>query len=195
MEQEAASPRRTTDYKGNFPLGSSETLQGNLTSYSKAANSGLTTDRPVPKTLQGAPQPPPPRPKIPSRSPGSSSRRNMQTRTNPVYLGWWPKSMDQHKKQLIPSEWEGQCYWSSSRAGLCVRELAGKCSRAEETVMPRVGDILLGGCKLSYVIARGQGQGQYHKPPLTPSAAISQALTTGQVWDRLSTESFESSHL
>lgn len=104
MEQEVANARRTTDYKGNFPVGPSETPRGTHCPFQSQQISGLTTDSPVSKIPQGAPQPPSPRPRMPLRSSGTSSRRNMQARTDPVYLGWRPKSLNQHKKQHIPSK-------------------------------------------------------------------------------------------
>lgn len=101
-------PQKTTDYKGSFPLGSSGTLPGYPTAHSKAANQWLSHGEPSPRDPAGCSSHTPPRPRMPSRSPGSLSRRNVQASTGPVSLGWGPKSLDQHEKQLLPSEWEGR---------------------------------------------------------------------------------------
>lgn len=94
--------------QGNFPLGSSGTLPGDPTAHSKAANQWPSRREPSPRNPAGCSSHTPLRPRMPSRSPGSSSRRNVQASTDPVSLGWRPKSLDQHEKQLLPSEWEGR---------------------------------------------------------------------------------------
>ena len=61
----------------------------------------------LPKILQRTPQPSTTKAKCAFKVSWDFKQKEYNSQTDPVYLGWLPKSLDQHKKQFIPSEWEG----------------------------------------------------------------------------------------
>lgn len=109
MELEAAGPHTTG---ATFPWGLLRPPGFPPLPHPKPANKHKHLKHTLPSLQDPAecspPLPPlPQRPRMPSRSPGTSSGRNTQARTDPINLGWQPKSLEQHKKPFIPSVREG----------------------------------------------------------------------------------------